>query len=115
MQEIYDKIREAENLLFVTPVYFFGLPGPLKNLVDRSQVFWNHPLPKNKRGAVVMVGEASNEKFKEFFYKTWFYILSNMGVEKFQFELMGKMTPEKKIPYSQLDEMIRFLKKENLT
>ena len=29
-----DAIREAEGLIFVTPEYNFGIPGPLKNAID---------------------------------------------------------------------------------
>lgn len=35
-----DMLDEASGLLWITPVYFASLPGPLKELVDRLQVFW---------------------------------------------------------------------------
>lgn len=41
MQEYYKKIDAADNIVFATPVYFFGVPGPLKTLIDRLQVYWS--------------------------------------------------------------------------
>ena len=35
MQALYPKIRAAEAWVFAAPLYFWGLPGPMKNLVDR--------------------------------------------------------------------------------
>ena len=35
MQTLYPKLREAEILVFATPVYVDGITGPLKNLLDR--------------------------------------------------------------------------------
>lgn len=108
MQRIYTKIRKADNLLVITPVYFLGLPGPLKNLVDRTQVFWHHPLPKSKKAAVMMVGESTNWSFQEFFYKTWHYILFNIGVEKFIFKLWGKIRSFSDLPKGELEEIADF-------
>jgi multimeric flavodoxin WrbA len=35
MQILYPKFRAAEALVFASPVYYAGVTGPLKNLVDR--------------------------------------------------------------------------------
>jgi len=35
-----DMLDAASGLLWITPVYFSTLPGQLKELVDRLQVFW---------------------------------------------------------------------------
>ncbi|MCP4134315.1 MAG: flavodoxin family protein [bacterium] len=40
MTELYDLIKEAGAVSVSSPVYFSGLPGPLKNLIDRCQVLW---------------------------------------------------------------------------
>jgi chromate reductase len=44
-----DAIREADGLIFVTPEYNFGIPGPLKNAIDwlsrlRDQPFAAKPI-----------------------------------------------------------------------
>jgi len=35
MNMLYPKLREADILVFATPVYVDGIPGPMKNLMDR--------------------------------------------------------------------------------
>lgn len=35
MDMIYPKMRQADIIVFATPVYFDGMPGPMKNLIDR--------------------------------------------------------------------------------
>ena len=40
MQKVYPKIDEADNIVFASPLYFNNVPGPLKNLIDRCQVYW---------------------------------------------------------------------------
>ena len=35
MQRLYPKFKEADVLVFATPVYVDGITGPLKNIVDR--------------------------------------------------------------------------------
>ena len=36
MQEIIEKILRADVVIWSFPLYYFGLPGPLKNLLDRQ-------------------------------------------------------------------------------
>ena len=36
MQEIIEKILRADVVIWSFPLYYFGLPGPLKNLIDRQ-------------------------------------------------------------------------------
>jgi len=40
MQMLYPKLREADILVLATPVYFSGIPGPMKNLIDRMMPLW---------------------------------------------------------------------------
>jgi len=35
MQALYPKIRAADVWVFAGPLYWWGMPGPMKNLVDR--------------------------------------------------------------------------------
>ncbi len=68
MQMLYPKLREADVLIFATPVYVDGMSGPMKNLLDRMilpgvQPFFElrdghcrHPLREGtKHGKVVLV------------------------------------------------------------
>ena len=40
MQQIYPKFKEMDHLILATPVMTMGIPGKLKSLMDRFQVFF---------------------------------------------------------------------------
>lgn len=40
LQAIYPKFREMDGLILATPVMTMGIPGKLKSLIDRFQVFF---------------------------------------------------------------------------
>jgi len=67
MQQIYSKLTAADGLIISTPVFFMGLPGKIKGLVDRCQALWVRkyrlsPDPKalppgpRRRGLLIAVG-----------------------------------------------------------
>lgn len=64
MQHIYSKIDEADNIVFASPMYFYNVPGPLKIIIDRLQIYWagvlrkDHPEIGTKKGAILMCGGA---------------------------------------------------------
>lgn len=64
MQEIYKMVDEADNIVLASPVYFHSVPGPMKILIDRFQVYWaghlrkDHPSKNIKKGIILMVGGA---------------------------------------------------------
>ena len=64
MQSIYDKIDNADNIVFASPLYFNNVPGPLKNIIDRCQVYWASRRRKDrdeisdKKAALLVVGGA---------------------------------------------------------
>jgi multimeric flavodoxin WrbA len=64
MQDIYKKVDEADNIILASPVYFHSVPGPMKILIDRFQVYWaghlrkDHPEKNIKKGVILMVGGA---------------------------------------------------------
>ena len=41
MQRVYEKLDLAEDVIIATPIFFMGLPGKLKSLIDRCQVYWS--------------------------------------------------------------------------
>lgn len=41
MQDLYARFAAADNILFISPVYFYSVPGPLKVLIDRLQCHWS--------------------------------------------------------------------------
>jgi putative NADPH-quinone reductase len=40
MQQVYGKIQNADSIIIATPVMTMGIPGKLKSLMDRCQVFF---------------------------------------------------------------------------
>ena len=68
MQDIYPIIDEADNIVFATPVYFSNMPGPLKNIIDRCQVYWASCLrgdefeEGSKKGVILLCGGAPHFK-----------------------------------------------------
>lgn len=65
MQKIYKKIDEANNIVLASPMYFHSVPGPMKSILDRLQVYWaGHIMRKDappsdiRHGAILMVGGA---------------------------------------------------------
>lgn len=40
MKELYEVVNRAHNLVMVSPVYFYGVTGQMKNFIDRCQPYW---------------------------------------------------------------------------
>jgi len=40
MQKVYPKLLEADVILLASPIFFYGISGWAKALVDRSQALW---------------------------------------------------------------------------
>lgn len=50
VQTMLDRVSTSDALVFVTPEFNYGIPGPLKNLIDwASRPAFNSPL-KDRRG-----------------------------------------------------------------
>ena len=63
MQEIYQKLDEADRILFAAPVYFYNIPGSMKAVLDRLQVCWAAAVrgdrpSADKKGGIILVGGA---------------------------------------------------------
>ncbi len=64
MAEVYDRIAEADVLIFATPVYFYSVSAQIKKMIDRFQVYFYRHINKknseikNKVGAIFAVGGA---------------------------------------------------------
>jgi len=64
MQSIYPLIDEADNIIFASPIYFSGIPAPLKAIIDRCQTFWSSKVRpgeeklKKKKSVLLLCGGA---------------------------------------------------------
>ena len=62
MQEIYEEIQAADNIVIASPTHFSELSGQLLAVLSRLQTYWSAkylrhevPVPKKKRGGVIVV------------------------------------------------------------
>ncbi|UCC17222.1 MAG: flavodoxin family protein [Dehalococcoidales bacterium] len=52
MQPLYEKINQADGIIFGTPVYYYGMAAQCKTIMDRS---FSIPSMANKVGGIVVV------------------------------------------------------------
>lgn len=41
MENIYKEISISDAIILASPMYFSSYPGPMKNIIDRCQAYWN--------------------------------------------------------------------------
>lgn len=105
MQEIYTLLREADMLVIASPIYYHGISGQLKCVIDRfySVAYPNKP-PRLKRIAMILSsGDADMYDGAMFSFKGDFldYLgLENLGV----YTAYGNENGSKK----KLDELKKF-------
>lgn len=87
MQEIYERFEAADRIVFAAPVYFYNIPGSMKAVLDRLQVYWAGVLrgdkkPLTKKGAILLAGGAP-ESPRQFAgaIQTLKYMLDDLGAE----------------------------------
>lgn len=62
MTHIYEELECADTVTFISPIYFYGVPSPLKAIIDRFQTYYearqrNEVSPHHrKRGAMILHG-----------------------------------------------------------
>lgn len=65
MREIYESIREAERIIFASPIFFFNFSAQAKIMIDRCQALWcekyllKKPVsegPRGRKGLLLLVG-----------------------------------------------------------
>jgi multimeric flavodoxin WrbA len=55
MQEIYNKMVEADGIIFGTPIYFYSMASQMKTIIDRSLALGPGRRLANKVGGAVVV------------------------------------------------------------
>lgn len=73
MQEIYNKLLEADGIIFGSPVFYWTLTAQAKALIDRTFVFSKSHRLKGKAVGVIAIGERLGltnvfAAFTSFFY-----------------------------------------------
>ena len=75
MQEIYPRLMEADIVILASPIYFYGVTGWTKALIDRCQALWARKYTlhdpalgdqaQKKRGFFISVGGTKGQRLFE--------------------------------------------------
>jgi multimeric flavodoxin WrbA len=88
MQTLYDKLVEADHIVFASPIFFYGVTGQAKAVIDRCQALWarRHVLgmgkedKRERRGVFISVGATRGEKLFDGAVLTVKYFFDAVGV-----------------------------------
>jgi len=89
MQSLYDKLLEADHIIFASPIFFYGITSQAKAVVDRCQALWirRHVLGigkennRERRGAFISVGATRGAKLFDGAVLTVKYFFDAIGVK----------------------------------
>ena len=81
MQAYYGLIRDADNIIFVSPLYFSMLTGKMLTFASRWQYFYRRPCTGQKNGAVILLGGGSTKDTQKAF-STAKIIMRYAGIEE---------------------------------
>jgi multimeric flavodoxin WrbA len=68
MENLYQHFENDDILVFVTPVYFYHIPGYAKIMIDRCQPYWVRKYVfgefnmKRKLGSIIAIGATKGKK-----------------------------------------------------
>ncbi len=75
MQEVYPRLLDADIVILASPIYFYGVTGWTKALIDRSQALWERKYTlldpalgdqaHKKKGFFISVGGTKGQKLFE--------------------------------------------------
>ncbi len=88
MQWLYERILQADHIVFASPIFFYGLTSQAKAVVDRCQALWvrRHVLGMGKednrirRGVFISVGATRGSKLFDGAVLTVKYFFDAIGV-----------------------------------
>lgn len=91
MQMLYQKLLEADHIIFASPIFFYGVTSQAKALIDRCQALWvrRHVLGMDKedkrarRGVFISVGATRGKRLFDGAVLTVRYFFEAIGVEYF--------------------------------
>lgn len=69
LEEFFKKFETADAIIFATPMYFMGVPAPMKALIDRFQRYYEArfrrnmrtPIEKHRKAALIVTSGADGE------------------------------------------------------
>jgi multimeric flavodoxin WrbA len=89
MQQVYEKLLEADHIAFASPIFFYGLTSQAKAIVDRCQALWvrRYVLDmgggdgRTRRGIFISVGATRGERLFDGVVLTVKYFFDAVGVK----------------------------------
>jgi multimeric flavodoxin WrbA len=89
MQLLYEKLLDADHIVFASPIFFYSITSQAKAIVDRCQALWvrRHVLHMGKvdnrirKGVFISVGATRGEKLFEGAVLTVKYFFDAIGVK----------------------------------
>jgi len=88
MDTMYSKLLEANGMIVASPMFFYGLTGQIKVLIDRCQALWarkyilkQHPPNSTRKGAFIGVGATRGGKLFDGSILTVKYFFQAIGID----------------------------------
>jgi multimeric flavodoxin WrbA len=89
MQLLYEKLLEADHIIFASPIFFYGITSQAKAIIDRCQALWvrRHVLgmgkedKRERRGVFISVGATRGKKLFDGAVLTLKYFFDAIGVK----------------------------------
>jgi len=89
MQRLYEKLLEADHIVFASPIFFYGITSQAKAMVDRCQALWvrRHVLGIGKednrirKGVFISVGATRGKRLFDGAVLTVKYFFDAIGVK----------------------------------
>jgi multimeric flavodoxin WrbA len=89
MQSLYEKLLEADHIIFASPIFFYGITSQAKAIIDRCQALWvrRHVLgmgkedKRERRGAFISIGATRGKKLFDGAMLTVKYFFDAIGVK----------------------------------
>jgi len=91
MQLLYEKLLEADHIIFTSPIFFYSITSQAKAVIDRCQALWvrRHVLAigkedkRERRGVFISIGATRGQKLFDGAVLTVKYFFDAVGVKYF--------------------------------
>jgi multimeric flavodoxin WrbA len=83
MQELYREMENADVIVFASPIYWSGVAGPMKNVVDRMRPYYQNKKLKGKKTWIISIGASADSESDliEAMYERVSYALGRIHAE----------------------------------
>ncbi len=123
MVEVYRQINRSGLIIFASPVYWWGVTGIMKILIDRLYFYYsdlNNPFIKGKKTMVLAPMNMSSDNYKTKIFQEFFQIVfDNLNMDLMDTHLFGNINEKGEIENNpkyldQIDQLGKTLAKRLL-